>query len=71
MPIMSIQRNAGPSCALVSRDGSEVVAAVVAGGILRVRSRLYRRLELAESVDANRDGIPDVYQTEDVPDPER
>ena len=40
-----------------------LAAAVLAAIILRLRNRTYRRIHEAESADANRDDIPDVYQT--------
>jgi Na+:H+ antiporter, NhaA family len=40
-----------------------LIAAVVAGIILRVRHHTYRRLYEAENRDTDRDGIPDVYQS--------
>jgi Na+:H+ antiporter, NhaA family len=39
-----------------------LIAAIVAGIILRLRNRTYRRLYEAENRDSDRDGIPDVYQ---------
>lgn len=44
--------------------GASLLAAVLATVILRPRDRHYRRLEAEETVDDNRDGIPDVYQRE-------
>jgi len=38
-----------------------VVAALLAGIVLRLRNRRYRRLAAAEEVDADHDGVPDVY----------
>jgi NhaA family Na+:H+ antiporter len=46
---------------------ASLLAAVMAGGILRARSRLYRRLELAETIDTDRDGVPDAYEPSDEP----
>ena len=43
--------------------GSLVAAAVLATVILRLRNRTYRRIYEAERVDADRDDIPDVYQS--------
>ncbi|MFG1926438.1 Na+/H+ antiporter NhaA [Cryptosporangium sp. NPDC048952] len=40
-----------------------VLAAILATAILRVRNHVYRRIRQAEAVDADDDGIPDVYQT--------
>ena len=31
--------------------------------LLRLRNRTYRRLHEAETVDADHDGVPDVYET--------
>jgi Na+:H+ antiporter, NhaA family len=39
-----------------------VTAAALAAVLLRLRNRVYRRIAVAERVDADRDGIPDVYQ---------
>jgi NhaA family Na+:H+ antiporter len=40
-----------------------LAAALIAGVILRLRDRTYRRIREAETADADHDGIPDVYQT--------
>ncbi len=40
-----------------------LVAALLACVVLRARNRAYRRLWELETVDADHDGIPDVYQT--------
>jgi NhaA family Na+:H+ antiporter len=40
-----------------------LVSALVASVVLRMRDRAYRRIRARETVDADRDGIPDVYQT--------
>lgn len=37
-------------------------AALLAAVLLRLRNRVYRQLHEAEQVDADADGIPDVYQ---------
>lgn len=42
--------------------GGSLVAALVAAVILRGRNRVYRRIAVAEAVDDDDDGIPDVYQ---------
>ena len=42
-----------------------LLAAVLAGILLKARDRAYRRIELADSVDSDHDGIPDVYQHDD------
>jgi NhaA family Na+:H+ antiporter len=42
---------------------ASLTAALLATVILRLRNRTYRRLHDAETVDADRDDIPDVYQT--------
>ena len=39
-----------------------VIAAVLAAIVLRIRNRHYRKIEQADSVDANLDGMPDVYE---------
>jgi NhaA family Na+:H+ antiporter len=41
-----------------------LVAALLAAVVLRLRNRVYRRIHAAESVDADRDGIPDVYESD-------
>jgi NhaA family Na+:H+ antiporter len=41
---------------------ASITAALLAAVILRARNKHYRRIELAEQVDADGDGIPDVYQ---------
>ncbi|OJF15236.1 Na+/H+ antiporter NhaA [Couchioplanes caeruleus] len=40
-----------------------LIAVLLAGVVLRLRNRVYRRIHDAEQVDADRDGIPDVYET--------
>ena len=39
-----------------------VAAALLATVVLRLRNRRYRRIDAEEQVDADRDGIPDVYE---------
>ena len=39
-----------------------LLAALLASAVLTTRNRTYRRLQHAESVDSDADGIPDVYQ---------
>jgi NhaA family Na+:H+ antiporter len=39
-----------------------VAAALLATAVLRLRNRRYRRIAEAERVDADADGVPDVYQ---------
>jgi Na+:H+ antiporter, NhaA family len=39
-----------------------VTAAVLAAVLLRLRNRIYRQIAALEEADADRDGIPDVYQ---------
>jgi NhaA family Na+:H+ antiporter len=41
---------------------ASLLAAVLAGAILRVRSKIYRRIEAAEEVDTDDNGVPDVYE---------
>ena len=41
---------------------SSITAAVLASIILSTRNRQYRKIQAAESIDADADGIPDVYQ---------
>jgi NhaA family Na+:H+ antiporter len=45
--------------------GGTLTAALLATALLRLRNRRYRRIEEAERVDADRDGVPDVYQQRD------
>jgi NhaA family Na+:H+ antiporter len=45
-------------------------AALLATVILRLRNRIYRRIHEAETADADRDDIPDVYQQPAVIRPE-
>lgn len=45
---------------------ASIAAALLASIILRVRNRRYRGIEAAERVDADRDGVPDVYQQPDA-----
>jgi NhaA family Na+:H+ antiporter len=39
-----------------------LLAALLAAVVLRLRNRVYRRLQEAETADRDHDGIPDVYQ---------
>ena len=41
---------------------ASLLAAVLAGVILRLRNRHYRKIEEEDSVDADEDGVPDAYQ---------
>jgi len=41
-----------------------LTAAVIAAVILRLRNRTYRQLCVAEELDTDRDGTPDVYEVE-------
>ncbi|MFD5272054.1 Na+/H+ antiporter NhaA [Streptomyces sp. NPDC058335] len=41
---------------------ASVLAALLAAGLLRRRNTIYRRLYEAETLDADADGIPDIYQ---------
>jgi NhaA family Na+:H+ antiporter len=41
---------------------ASLLAAVLASGLLLARNRRYRRIEAEEQLDADQDGIPDVYQ---------
>ena len=38
------------------------LAAALVAGLLVARNRAYRRIEVAEAVDADADGVPDVYE---------
>jgi NhaA family Na+:H+ antiporter len=42
-----------------------VVSAVIAAAILARRNAVYRRIYAAEALDSDRDGVPDVYETDD------
>jgi len=42
-----------------------LIAASFAAVVLRARNRVYRRIEAAERVDTDHDGIPDVYDEVD------
>lgn len=42
---------------------ASVIAAVLASILLGIRNRRYRKISEREQIDANEDGIPDVYQT--------
>ncbi|MBX0300528.1 Na+/H+ antiporter NhaA [Cryobacterium sp. 1639] len=41
---------------------ASITAALLASVILRARNRIYRRIEQADAVDTDHDGIPDVYE---------
>jgi NhaA family Na+:H+ antiporter len=41
-----------------------LIAALLASVVLRLRNGVYRRIHAAESVDADRDGVPDVYEAD-------
>ncbi|MDN5557995.1 MAG: Na+/H+ antiporter NhaA, partial [Ruaniaceae bacterium] len=43
---------------------ASIVAALLASCVLIVRNRRYRAISEQDAIDANRDGIPDVYQQE-------
>jgi NhaA family Na+:H+ antiporter len=45
---------------------ASVLAALLAAIVLSTRNRHYRKIEEAESVDADHDGIPDVYEEDEV-----
>jgi NhaA family Na+:H+ antiporter len=42
--------------------GGSLLAGLLAAVVLRLRNRAYRRIEERERADADRDGVPDVYQ---------
>jgi Na+:H+ antiporter, NhaA family len=44
-----------------------VLASLLAAALLRSRNRAYRRIEQVESIDADADGVPDVYQSSRQP----
>jgi Na+:H+ antiporter, NhaA family len=48
-----------------------LLAALLAGVLLRLRNRRYRRIREAEAVDADQDGVPDVYQERNGTSPAR
>ena len=48
-----------------------LLSALLATVVLRLRNRHYRRMCAEEQVDADHDGIPDVYQEDDEPAPGR
>ncbi|MCJ0872573.1 Na+/H+ antiporter NhaA [Streptomyces sp. AP-93] len=50
---------------------ASVTAAVLAAVLLRRRNSLYKRLYEEETVDADADGIPDIYQRDEVAFPAR
>ena len=39
-----------------------VLAAALATVVLRARNRVYRRIQQVETLDANKDGVPDVFE---------
>ncbi len=47
---------------------ASVLAALIAAVVLSTRNQQYRRIEAEESVDADHDGIPDVYESDDAAD---
>lgn len=44
-----------------------LLAATLAAVLLRSRNRAYRRLEAAEAVDSDADGVPDAFETDEAP----
>jgi Na+:H+ antiporter, NhaA family len=52
----------GHDHAKVAILSASVLAAVLAGILLSARNKQYRRIEERERIDADHDGIPDVYQ---------
>ncbi|HEY2725480.1 MAG TPA: Na+/H+ antiporter NhaA, partial [Pseudonocardiaceae bacterium] len=42
-----------------------LLAALLASGVLRLRNRTYRRIEEAETLDRDHDGIPDVFENDE------
>ena len=61
----------GPGSALdehvkVAVLAGSLIASLLAGLLLKSRNRTYRRIELEESVDSDADGVPDVYQYDDL-----
>ena len=45
---------------------ASVLASLLASVLLRARNRRYREIEELESVDADHDGVPDVYEKDEV-----
>jgi NhaA family Na+:H+ antiporter len=43
-----------------------LIAALLAAIVLRIRNRHYRRICAEESLDADADGVPDVYQRDEL-----
>ena len=43
-----------------------LIAALLAAVVLRVRNRHYRRICAEEQIDADADGVPDVYQRDEL-----
>ena len=41
---------------------ASVLAAILAGIVLSIRNRHYKKIAERDAVDADEDGIPDVYQ---------
>ena len=44
-----------------------LLAAALAGILLKARDRTYRSIELKDSVDSDHDGVPDVYEHDEGP----
>ncbi|MEV6487660.1 Na+/H+ antiporter NhaA [Actinoplanes sp. NPDC051633] len=54
--------SAGAEHAKLGILSGSLIAAVCGAVLLRLRNRIYRRIAAEESVDADADGVPDVYQ---------
>ena len=66
---LAVLRERGIHRLPVTREGRVVgiltgslVAALVAGLLVKTRDRTYRRIAVAEAVDSDADGVPDVYE---------
>jgi NhaA family Na+:H+ antiporter len=44
-----------------------LLAAILAAIVLRLRNRHYRRIRVAEELDVDADGVPDIYRAEKLP----
>ncbi|GAA0917670.1 hypothetical protein Vau01_111080 [Virgisporangium aurantiacum] len=44
-----------------------LLAALLAGVVLRLRNRHYKRVQVGEELDLDADGVPDIYQTDKPP----
>jgi NhaA family Na+:H+ antiporter len=51
---------------VIAREGGHVsgIAGLLAAIVLFSRNAAYRRIEIAETTDADHDGVPDIYATQ-------